>query len=282
MARLEKSTDSPSKPASKKARRAAAKAKQDLDAGFVCEIPKTAQPDPVAVDASLVKISRKPKVVPALILAPPSSTAQDTQDRSYKPPEAVTIPSCSFAPPPIQDSARETLSVPTIRSRINYNTIPIEYAYLLDVEYCSSEDDLRSHVELLSENRRRRRRLARKIKEINAKGESKKAKKPEEQYHRDALDQKTCASEFTGKYSHIMFCEDLRTETLTRQNWRNLIKTKTDESEHNLLEKYMLLTYEDLIGAKKSRQSNKISTSRNIYIAIWQTLDPAPKQRIHI
>ena len=42
----------------------------------------------------------------------------------------------------------------------------------------------------------------------------------------------------------------------------------------------MLLSYEDLAGAKNLCQSNKISTSRNIYIAIWRTLSPAPKQRI--
>ena len=77
-----------------------------------------------------------------------------------------------------------------------------------------------------------------------------------------------------------MFRKDLRIETLTQQNWRDLIKIKTDESEHNLLDKYMLLTYEDLIGAKKLRQPNKISTSRNMYIAIWRTLGPAPKQHI--
>ena len=77
-----------------------------------------------------------------------------------------------------------------------------------------------------------------------------------------------------------MFREDLRTETLTHQNWRKLIKIKTDESDHNLLDKYMLFTYEDLVGAKKLCQSNKIFTSRNMYIAIWRTLGPALKQRI--
>ena len=69
----------------------------------------------------------------------------------------------------------------------------------MDIEDCSSEDELRSHAELLTENRRRRRRLTRKIKELNAKDESKKARKPEEQYLRDVIDQKTFTSEFTGK-----------------------------------------------------------------------------------
>ena len=111
-------------------------------------------PDPVAVDASPVQIPRKPKVVPVSSIAPPSPTAQDTQDRSCKPPETVTIPSRYFAPPPQQDLARDNLSVPTIRSRLNYDTIPIQYVYILDVEDFSSEDELRSHAELLSENRR--------------------------------------------------------------------------------------------------------------------------------
>ena len=42
----------------------------------------------------------------------------------------------------------------------------------------------------------------------------------------------------------------------------------------------MLLTYEDLAGAKQLRPSNNISTARNIYIAIRRTLVPTPKQRI--
>ena len=77
-----------------------------------------------------------------------------------------------------------------------------------------------------------------------------------------------------------MFREDLRTETLTRQNWQNFIKIKSDKPELNLLDKYMLLTYEDLVGAKNERQANKLSTSRNLYIAIWRTLSNAPEQRI--
>ena len=78
-----------------------------------------------------------------------------------------------------------------------------------------------------------------------------------------------------------MVREDLRTETLTRWNWRELIKIQTEESEHNLLNKFMLLSYEDFVGAKKLHQSNKISTSRNMYIAIWRTLGPVPKQKIY-
>ena len=47
---------------------------------------------------------------------------------------------------------------------------------------------MRTHVELLSENRRRRKILARNIKELAAKDESQKAKNPEEHYRRDAID----------------------------------------------------------------------------------------------
>ena len=227
MARLGKGTDSPIKIAVKKAKRVAAKARQDLVEEFKTETPKTAHmPNPDAVDVSPAQIPRKPKVVPASSLAPPSPTAQVIQDRSIVLHETVTIPIQSFAPLPVQDSTCDNLSVPTIRSRMNYYTIPIQYAYLMDVEDYSSEDELRAHVELFSENRRQKRRLARKIKELNANEESKKAKKPEDQYRRDALDQKTFASEFTGKDSHMIFREDLKTETFTRQNWRDLIKIK--------------------------------------------------------
>ena len=121
----------------------------------------------------------------------------------------------------------------------------------MDVEDCSSEDELKSHIELLSKNRWRRKRLARKIKELAAKDENLKAKKPEEQYRRDAIDQKIFTSTFTGNDLHNMFREDLRKETLTHQNWRELIKVRNDESELNLLDKYMLLTYADLANTKK-------------------------------
>ena len=85
----------------------------------------------------------------------------------------------------------------------------------MDVEGYFSEDETRTHIDMLSENRRRRRRLAWKIKELTAKDEILKAKKPEEQYRRDSIDQKTFTSIFTCKDYHNMFCEDLRTKTIT-------------------------------------------------------------------
>ena len=63
-----------------------------------------------------------------------------------------------------------------------------------------------------------------------------------------------------------MLREDLRNETLARQNWHKLIKLDNDESELNFLDKYMLLTYEDPAHAKQIRPSNKTSTARKIYI----------------
>ena len=133
---------------------------------------------------------------------------------------------------------------------MNYDLIPIKFAYLLNVENCSLEDEMRSHAELLTENRRKRRRLSRKIKELNAKDKSHKVRKPEEQYRHDTVDQKIFTLEFTGKESHNMFREDLRTETLTRRNWCKLIKVKQNNTYLNLLDKYMLLAYNNLVDAK--------------------------------
>ena len=247
MARQGKGIKSPTKLVPKKAKRAATKARQDLAGAFTTESVKNViTPDLDASNASPVWIPKKFDVIPASSLAPPSSTAKDIQDRSQAPPETVTIPKQSVAPPPIQKPARDNLSVPTIYSRLNYEAIPIKCAYLMDVEDCSSEDELRSHAELFTENKRRRRILARKIKELAAKNKSQKAENSEEQYRRDAIDQKTFTSEFTGKESHNMFREDLRIETFTRRNWPNLVKVRTNESELSFLDKYMLLTYEDL------------------------------------
>ena len=46
----------------------------------------------------------------------------------------------------------------------------------------------------------------------------------------------------------------MQTETLTRQNWRKLVKVKHHDVELNLLDKYMLLTYDNLTDAKKCAQ----------------------------
>ena len=175
------------------------------------------EPDLDAVDASPVQIPKKFVVIPALSLALHSLPAKVTHASLQKLPEIVTIPIQSIDPPHIQEPTRDKLSVPTIRLRLNYEAIPIKFSYLMDVENCSSEDELRSHTELLTEHRRRRRRLSRKIKELAAKDESQKSRKSEEQYSRDDIDQKKITSEFTDKDSHNMFREDLRTETLTHQ-----------------------------------------------------------------
>ena len=72
-----------------------------------------------------------------------------------------------------------------------------------------------------------------------------------------------------------MYREDLRTEILTRQNWRELIQVRTIESEINLLDKYILLTSEDLLGAKICAHPTKYPQLTNMYIEIWHMLDPA-------
>ena len=140
-----------------------------------------------AVDGSPTQIPKNPVIIPALSLAPYSSPAK-TQAMLKKPPDEGIIPAPSTAPPHNQNSI--DLSVPTIRSRLNYEAIPIKFAYLIDVEDYSSEDKLRSHAELLTENRRRRRVLTRKIKELNDKDEIQKSRKPEEKYRCDALSRK--------------------------------------------------------------------------------------------
>ena len=175
MARQTASKDSPLKTSSKKANQlAAAKAMLDLEEEFSSERTK-AQIEPAAVDASPVQIPKQSIAVPALILAPPSPTAQDIQESAKKLPATVTVPLRSYVLPPPQEPVHDALLVPTIRSRLNYDTIPIQYAYFLDIEDFSSKDVLRSHGELLSKNRRHRRRLVRKIKELNVWKDFKKA-----------------------------------------------------------------------------------------------------------
>ena len=177
MARQGKDTKFLTKSALKKAKHAAAKARQDLAGAFATEsVHDIITPPQDSVNKSPVRIPKNPKVITVSSLAPPSPTVKDIQDRLEEPPETVTIPKKSFDPPPLQEPfqepARDNMSVPTIRSRLNYEAIPIKFVYLIDVEDCSSEDELRIHAGLLTENRRRRKKLARKMKELAAKDES--------------------------------------------------------------------------------------------------------------
>jgi len=73
---------------------------------------------------------------------------------------------------------------------------------------------MKTHIEIFSENRRQRRRLVQYIKELAAKDENLKAKKPEGQYLCNAIYQMIFTATFRVMDSHNMFCEDLRIETL--------------------------------------------------------------------
>ena len=155
----------------------AAKPHQDLAGAFATESSKSSYDvDLDAVDESLTQIPKKPGKIPTSSTAPQYSSVK-TQGYLKDPPEEVVIPANFTAPPLNQDSA--DLSVPAILSRQNYDQISIKFAYLIDIEDCSSEDELRSHAELLTGNRRRR-RLTCKIKELAAKEESQNDRKPEE------------------------------------------------------------------------------------------------------
>ena len=79
MAPQGKGTESPNKSNLKKAKRAAAKSRQDLAGVFDTNSPKDVNmSDLDTVDVSPVQIPRKSNVVPELILATPSPTVQDT------------------------------------------------------------------------------------------------------------------------------------------------------------------------------------------------------------
>ena len=264
-------SETPSNTALKKAKYTAAKDKQDLTKEFSTATNADVQtPDLDDVVKSPTRIPRRFEpthtsspdlsVLPAQFIPATITTM---------PPATVIIPAQTCNPLPVQPTAdllRANLVVPTIHSRLDYEHLPINFAYLINIKYCSIEDKMKTHIELLSKNRRQRRRIARKIKELAAKDENLKVKKPEEQYRRDAIDQKIFTATFSRKDSHNFFGEDLRTETLTRRSWRELIKVSNNEFELNLLDKYIILTYKDLASAKQMRPTNKTSTTRNMYI----------------
>ena len=194
------------KTALKRAKLAAAKAKQDLTEELSTTTDTDAKPpDLDVVNASMVRILRKFDPPPVLSPALPVLQAHVVQATIPKaPPVTVIIPAQPFDPLPVQltaDTLSANLTVPTIHSCLSYERIPIKFVYLIDVEDWSSEDELKTHIELLSENRRRRRRLAGKIKELDAKDKNLKAKKPEEQYRHNVIDQKHLQKE--GFTQHV-------------------------------------------------------------------------------
>ena len=164
MVRSGKISESPSKSVLKKAKRAAEKAKQDPAKGFSTSTDANINtPYLDAANVSSVCIPRNYNQTPASILAPPVLTAHDVSVTTLRAPPATVIIPAQLDPLPVQltpDPIHDNLSIPTIRSCLNYETIPIKFSYLMDVEDYSSEDEMKSHIELLSENRRKHRRLA--------------------------------------------------------------------------------------------------------------------------
>ena len=144
-----------------------------------------------------------------------------------------------------------------------------------------SRDNLRSHVELLREGRRRR-RIARKISKLVHKDELRRnSKKPEDAYHRDINDQKRITqNDFAGIDSHHMFHEDLQAEAIARRNWDALTQVKQNGTPVSLLDKYTLLLHEDMKTVRKKQTPAEIATAQSIYISIWRTLGKGPKGRI--
>ena len=135
MARQGKGIELPTKLALNNAKCAAVKASQYLAGVFSNKSGKDIiTPDLDALDASLVRIHKKSDVISVSSLAPTSPTVKDIQDRLQALSETFTIPNQSFAPPPIQESARDNLSVPTIRLRLSYEAITMKFAYLMDME----------------------------------------------------------------------------------------------------------------------------------------------------
>ena len=159
MARSSKISETPSKTALKKAKRVGAKTKQDLAEEFSTTTDADAKtPYLDTIDASPVRILRNSEPIPALSPAPPILPIQIIPATIPTVPlVTVVIPAQPFAPLPVQitaDPPCENLSIPAVCSCLNYERLRIKFFYLIDVKYCSSEDEMRAHIELLSKNRR--------------------------------------------------------------------------------------------------------------------------------
>ena len=74
---------------------------------------------------------------------------------------------------------------------------------------------------------------------------------------------------YTGMDTHGTFREDLQSQAIVQQKWKNLLLVNDDTGmELNLLDDYMKLTLKDLQEAKQLRSADKIAPARNLYLSV--------------
>ena len=139
--------------------------------------------------------------------------------------------------------------------------------------------------EILDKNKKRRRRQWRKL--INlSKSKDVKAKSKfntmADNYRHNLADQRRLSeTTYTGMETLGTFREDLRTQSIVRRKWKDLLLVDTDLSKQvNLLDEYSLLTLDDLQEHQRLRAPGQEAPACNLYLAIWNTLGTRPKAKM--
>ena len=135
-------------------------------------------------------------------------------------------------------------------------------------------------------NKRRRRRLLRKVKHLKMSLTNERVHVKAKQTHkqetsRDTTDQKKVTSDlFSGVDSLHMFCEDLRTESLARRGWLSILNVDKGGTTVSILDQYMLLKKADLRASMRGRPPSLQSSATNMYVALWRTLGSSVKSKM--
>ena len=105
---------------------------------------------------------------------------------------------------------------------------------------------------------------------------------PQDSTKSDYTDRKTFVDQpFLGNTSLTSFIDDLRTESMARRGWEDLLLVEGENGEEiNLLDRFNSISEDMMQDAQSNRTQDEIETARNIYIATWRSLGSAPKREM--
>ena len=77
-----------------------------------------------------------------------------------------------------------------------------------------------------------------------------------------------------------MLRHDIRTQAKSRHHWPDLLKVCKDDKELDLLDKYMVITLDNMKKSRAQRPAEHNAAATNLYIAIWDTIGSYPKSKV--
>ena len=191
------------------------------------------------------------------------------------------------SPTKLQVNTKVGSSIP-LRTPADYqdfNALSLDFSALWDDVDWSDEEVSLTADDLRQRNKKRRRRMWRKLQVLASKKtliDKKRTMNMGDTYRRDQNDQRRLSeSTYTGLETHGTFREDLRSQSIVRRGWKTLLSVQNSSGQDtNLLDGYMTLTLKDLHRAASTRKPEDVAPARNLYLAIWNTLGNKPKTKM--